>query len=55
MDQVEEWLDPRTPPERALAMCRLYPADRMGIREVPRETRGPRKGRDGTEQTRLEL
>jgi putative SOS response-associated peptidase YedK len=55
MDQVEEWLDPRTPPERALALCRLYPADRMEIREVPREAREPRKDPDGMEQTRLDL
>jgi putative SOS response-associated peptidase YedK len=34
--QVQEWLDPATPPERALAMCLLLPAERMHVREVER-------------------
>ena len=35
--QLAEWLDPGTTPERALAMCRLFPPDRMEIREVAKE------------------
>lgn len=34
-DQLQEWLDPLTTPQRALEMCRLFPPDHMEIREVP--------------------
>lgn len=34
--QVEEWLDPKTTPERALGMIRLYPADEMTLEEITR-------------------
>jgi putative SOS response-associated peptidase YedK len=32
--QVEEWLDPKTRPERALDMIRLYPGEGMSLEEV---------------------
>jgi putative SOS response-associated peptidase YedK len=35
--QIGEWLDPETTPERALAMCRLFPPERMEIKEVVKE------------------
>lgn len=33
--QLQEWLDPKTTPERARGMFRLFPADRMEARLVP--------------------
>lgn len=32
--QVEEWLDPKTPPERAMEMLKLYSADAMTLEDI---------------------
>lgn len=53
--QLEEWLDPLTPPERARQMCRLLPADRMEIREVPREARKREPPKASGDPEQLEL
>lgn len=47
---VEEWLDPKTTPERALRMCVVFPADGMEVKEVEKEERtgtGKAKRADG--------
>lgn len=49
--QVQEWLDPQTTPERAAAMFRLYPPERMEVKEVVKESRVP----GGAEQTKFDL
>jgi putative SOS response-associated peptidase YedK len=51
--QLEEWLDPRTTPERALQMCLVFPADRMEVEEVPKEApqTGKRKKDDPDGET----
>lgn len=47
--EAEEWIDPKTPPQRAFELVRPFPGERLRIEEVPRPPRLPEEG----EQIRL--
>jgi putative SOS response-associated peptidase YedK len=50
-DQVQEWLDPKTPPERAMEMVRLFPADRMEARLAPPRPKPAPGARESEQQS----
>jgi putative SOS response-associated peptidase YedK len=54
-EEVERWLDPETTPEQALRMVKLYPSDKMTLKEIIKDRSAGNGGSTGPEDQQLSL